>query len=73
MTKRGSIIEMMQNERVRSAVADLEAKLQQLSLTPQQQMAVLATLAVKQVSVLPISNEDACDVFVDLMAIAQSL
>lgn len=73
MSKLDSIIDTMKSTGVRTAVADLESLMQRLSLTPQEQMAALAIVAAKQVSVLPVSNEDACEVFADLIGISLSL
>jgi|APLak6261701877_1056259.scaffolds.fasta_scaffold00037_8 beta-lactamase class D len=72
MHQHDSIKAVIKSERVRVATNDIETELQKLQLSPQEQIAVLANLAVKQVSVLPMSNNDACEFFTDLMSISQT-
>lgn len=72
MHQHDSIKAVIKSERVRVATDAIGTELQKLQLSPQEQIAVLANLAVKQVSVLPMSNSDACEFFTDLMSISQT-
>lgn len=64
----------MRSMPVREAVVRLEATLQASSLSPQQQLAAIAVLAAKQVSVLPAdAHVGAGDMLGEMVHIAMTL
>ena len=65
---------VMKTAQIREAVHRLELALQGLSLTPQQQLAAVALLAAKQISVLPPeAHVDAGEMLGNLVSIGLNL